>query len=71
MRKKILWENTSSSRMRLVTLFRPIGWLEKLKLLLQDLVDLVPHLGGGDVFGSGLGVVAGASLDAGELFEVS
>jgi len=30
-------------------------------------VDLVPHLGGGDVFGGGLGVSAGCPLDARQL----
>lgn len=35
--------------------------------LLEEFVDLVPHLGGGDVFGSGLGVVASGPLDARQL----
>jgi hypothetical protein len=35
--------------------------------LLEELVDLVPHLGSGDVFGGGLGVVASGPLDARQL----
>jgi len=34
---------------------------------IEEFVDLVPHLGGGDVFGSGLGVVASGPLDARQL----
>jgi len=32
----------------------------------EELVDLVPHLGSGDVLGGGLGVSAGGPLDAGQ-----
>ena len=34
--------------------------------LLEEFVDRVPHLGGGDVLSSGLGVSASCSLDAGQ-----
>ena len=39
--------------------------------LLHELVDLVPHLGGGEVVGRGLGVLTGAPLDAGELVHLA